>query len=316
VTRALVRLTAAAAALAALAAAWSAPAAAQSPAPTPTPFRVEVDVQMVSITAVVHDKAGRFVSGLTAGDVEVREDGVVQPLAYFHEARGGAEKIPLSVVLVLDTSGSMDKSMRFLQEAASTFVHKMEDGDRALLVSFNNSVKASAEFTPDEDRLDQFIESLQPWGGTSLYDATHYALNRVRDEPGRKAVIVFSDGADTTSQMKEQEVIDYARAVEATVYGIGFRGESGLFARGPRGFLRRLAQETGGDYFFPDKVGELIRVFSGISEELHRHYALAYAPTRTPDGSWRKLDLAVKPPKDKDVTVRIRKGYFAVKRKR
>ena len=150
------------------------------------------------------------------------------------------------MVLVLDASGSMRENMHFLQEAALAFVYKLTDVDEALVVQFNESIKGSAEFTGDVARLEQFVEALQAWGGTSLYDAIHYSLGRIKDQPGRKAIVVFSDGADTTSGMKEQEVVDYARAVEATVYCVGIRGESGLMARSPRGFLRKIAQETGG----------------------------------------------------------------------
>jgi VWFA-related protein len=126
-------------------------------------------------------------------------------------------------------------------------------------------------------------------------------------------VVVFTDGADTTSQLKEQDVIDYARAVEATVYSIGFKGESGLFARSPRGFLRKIAQETGGAFFFPDKVGDLIRVFNEISNELKNHYLLAYSPKRAPDGTWRAIELRLA---RKDAEVRVRKGYYAIKHRR
>jgi VWFA-related protein len=206
----------------------------------------------------------------------------------------------------------MKNNLHFLQEAAITFVQKLEDKDRALVVQFNEGIKASAEFSGDTERLEQLVEGLQAWGGTSLNDAIHYALNRVRDEPGRKAVVVFSDGADTTSSLKEDEVIDYARAVEATVYSVGIRGESGLQARSPRGFLRRIAKETGGAFFFPDRVGELIRIFSGISDELHNHYLLAYTPKRPPDGGWRTIEVRVK--KGEGVA-RVRKGYFAIKRR-
>jgi Ca-activated chloride channel family protein len=298
------------------AAAAAGPVLAQAPAPTPTPppFTLEVDVDVVSLAVVVHDKAGRFVSGLGPKDIEVLEDRVPQEVSYFRQAGGtGPDKIPLSVVLVLDSSGSMKNTMHFLQEAAISFVNKLEDVDTALVVSFNEGVKGSAEFTGDLDRLEQFVSALQAWGGTSLYDAVHYGLNRIKDQPGRKAVVVFSDGADTTSQMKEQEIVDYARAVEATVYGIGFRGESGLFARGPRGFLRKVAQETGGAFFFPDKVGDLIKIFSGVSEELHNHYALAYTPKRLPDGSWRAITVKLK--NRPDAEVRVRKGYFAIRKR-
>lgn len=291
------------------------PALAQSPTPVPPPFTLGVDVDVVSVTAVVHDKSGRFVPGLGPKDIEVYEDGVRQEVSYFREASGAQEaKIPLSVVLVLDSSGSMRNSMRFLREAAITFVRKLEDVDTGLVVQFNDTVKGSAEFTGDVDRLENFVESLQAWGGTALYDAVHYGLTRVKDQPGRKAVIVFSDGADHNSSMSEQEVVDYARSVEATVYSVLIRGEQGLLGRSPRGFLRKIAQETGGSFFYPGKVADLIRVFAGISDELHHHYALAYTPRRPPDGTWREIEMRLI--NRRDAQVRVRKGYFAVRRRK
>jgi Ca-activated chloride channel family protein len=285
----------------------------QTPPPTPRPFTLEVETSIVSVTAVVQDKNGAFIRGLGPQDIVVTEDGVKQEVAFFREAKGPGEKIPLSVVLVLDSSGSMKNSMHFLQEAATTFVHKLEEVDKALVVDFNSGVRGSAEFTEDVDRLERFVEALQPWGGTSLYDAIHYGLNRIKDQPGRKALIVFSDGDDTTSSLGEKDVIDYARAVEATVYCVGIRGGAGLVDRGPRGFLRKVARETGGTYFFPEKVGDLIRVFSGISDELHNHYLLGYTPQRSPDGTWREIEVKLN---RKEAQMRVRKGYFAVKRAR
>jgi Ca-activated chloride channel family protein len=317
-----IRPLAAAAAGAALL--WAAPAGTQTPSPSPSPspsaspsirpFTLEVDVDVVSVTAVVHDKSGRFVRGLGPKDVEVFEDGTRQDVSYFREVSGpSAEKIPLSVVLVLDSSGSMRTNMHFLQEAAITFVNRLEDVDKALVVDFNEGVRGSADFTGDTDRLEQFVDALQAWGGTALYDAMHYGLNRIKDQPGRKAMIVFSDGADNSSSIGERELLDYASSVEATVYCVGIRGESGLLARSPRGFMRKLAKETGGDFFFPDRVGDLIKVFAGISDELHNHYLLAYTPKKTADGTWRAIDVRLK---KSDAELRVRKGYFAVKRRR
>jgi VWFA-related protein len=290
----------------------AAPALAQAPPTTRPPVVIEAEVDLVSITAVIHDKAGRFASGLGPKDIHVFEDAVEQQVTIFREAQGGEEKIPLSVGLVLDSSGSMAQSMGFLKEAASSFVGKLEEVDEALVVQFNDSVKGSAEFTGDIDRLDQFIAGLQAWGGTSLYDAIRYSLDRIKDRPGRKALVVFSDGEDTTSTIPESEVVDYARAVEATIYSVGIRGGPGGGSP-PRGFLKRIAEETGGQYFFPDKVGELIRVFAAISAELHRHYLLAYSPKKSPDGLFRKIEVRLE---RKDLEVRVRKGYFAVKRRR
>ena len=301
-------------ALAALvAASGHAAAFAQEPPTTRPPVVIETEVDIVSITAVIHDKAGRFAAGLGPKDIHVFEDGVEQQVTIFREAQGGEEKIPLSVGLVLDASGSMAQSMGFLKEAASSFVGKLEEVDEALIVQFNESVKGSAEFTGDIDRLDQFIEGLQAWGGTSLYDAIRYSLDRIKDRPGRKALIVFSDGDDTTSTISESEVVDYARSVEATIYSVGIRGGGPGGGAPPRGFLRKIAEETGGQYFFPDKVGELIRVFAAISAELHRHYLLAYSPKKAPDGLFRKIEVRLD---RKDLEVRVRKGYFAVKRRR
>ena len=306
------RRAALAALLLALVCAAPGPARSQAP-PPPGPFTFESAVDVVSLTAVVHDKAGRFIHGLGKSDIEVYEDGVRQDVTYFREASGSSgEKIPLSVILVLDASGSMRANMHFLQEAALAFVYKLTDVDQALVVQFNESIKGSADFTGDVPRLEQFVEALQAWGGTSLYDAIQYALNRIKEQPGRKAIVVFSDGADTTSTLKEQEVVDYARAVEATVYCVGIRGASGLMARSPRGFLRKVAQETGGSFFFPDHVGDLIKVFNGISDELHNHYALAYSPRRPPDGMWRDIEVRLN---RKDAAIRVRKGYFAVRRR-
>jgi VWFA-related protein len=291
------------------------PARAQEPAQAPPrpqvkPFTLEVDVDVVSVTAVVFDKSGKPLRGLGPKDVTLYEDGVKQEVSYFREASSAgdpSERVPLSVVLVLDTSGSMKEHMHFLQEAVLNFVYKLEDVDSALVVSFNESVKGSAEFTGDTDRLERFVEGLQAWGGTSLYDATQYALGRVKDAPGRKALVVFTDGADTTSTLQDKDVVAYARSVEATVYCIGFKGP------GSRGFLHRIAADTGGQYFSPDKVGELIKVFNEISSELKNHYLLAYTPSRPADGSWREITLKVDRP---DAQVRLRKGYFAIKRRR
>jgi Ca-activated chloride channel family protein len=238
---------------------------------------------------------------------------VPQEVSYFREASSEgdpSERVPLSVVLVLDTSGSMNESLHFLQEAVLNFVYKLEEVDTALVVSFNESVKGSAEFTGDTDRLERFVEGLQAWGGTSLYDAIEYSLERIRDQPGRKALIVFSDGADTTSSMEDKQVVEYARANEATVYCIGFKG-SGPFGA-PRGFLRRIASETGGQYFSPDKVGELIKVFNEISDELKNHYLLAYTPKKAADNTWRAIQLKVNRP---GTEVRVRKGYYSIARR-
>jgi VWFA-related protein len=294
---------------------WAASAAAQAPSPSPAPYTLEVGVDIVSVTAVVYDKAGQVIHGLGPKDVTLLEDGVPQDVSIFREATGGEEKVPLSVVLVLDTSGSMKGNLPFLQEAATSFVYKLQDVDAALVVSFNESVKGSVEFTKDPDRLEKVISGLQAWGGTSLYDAIRYGIDRIKGQSGRKALVVFTDGEDTTSSTPKRDVIDFARATEATIYTLGIRPGSGPGAGGGpnKGFLKEVAEETGGEAFFPDRVGDLIQLFAAISAELHNHYLLAYVPKRAPDGTFRKIELRVDRP---DAQIRVRKGYFAVKYRR
>jgi Ca-activated chloride channel family protein len=286
------------------------PVAAQEPSPTPRPpLIIGAEVELVAITAVIKNKAGQPVRGLGMKDVVVLEDGVPQELTYFREM-GEGERIPLSVVMVLDTSGSMKRTLPFLQEAAVTFLSRMEPGDKGLVISFNNGVRSSVEFTDDVDRMISFVEGLQAWGGTSLNDAIHHGLNRVRDATGRKAVVVFSDGDDTTSSLGEKDVVAYARAVEATVYTIGFEGNGST----PQGFLKRVASETGGQHFFPKDVGDLIGAFRAIAGELSSHYAFAYGPKRSADDTYRQIEVRLKEPRD-GVSVRVRKSYFAAQRR-
>ncbi len=283
---------------------------AAKPLQEPATPVIMVDTYVVSANVVVFDSAGRFAKGLTAADVEVVEDGVPQEISFFREATDRAEnRIPLSVVLALDTSGSMKRNLRFLKEAATTFVNKLEDVDTVMVVQFNSSIKGSAEFTDDVDHLDRFIEGLEAWGGTSLYDAVHYALTRVMNRGGRKAVVVFSDGADHDSVLSDDDVVAFAQGVEATVYSVAIEGESGS-----KEFLKRVARESGGAYFSPGEVRELSAVFSGIANELHNHYHLGYAPKLPPDGRWRAIEVRIM--NRKGLEVRTRKGYVARKPRR
>lgn len=277
----------------------------QSPAPTPPPLVISAEVEVVSVPTLIFDRAGRFIEDLKKEDVTILEDGVPQEISFLGRSTGD-DRIPLAVALALDTSGSMQDNIAFLREAATFFTGKLEEGDQALIVQFNETVKSSAEFTEDTDRLDSFVGGLRAWGGTSLFDAIHYGLERLRDRPGRKALIVFSDGEDTTSIVQKESVIAMARAVEASVYAVGVGNP-------PKGFLKQISQDTGGAFYFPDKVGELIEVFDTIAKELRNNYLIAYSPKRNADNTYRKIEVRVSRP---GASVRVRPGYFAQKKRR
>ena len=282
-------------------------ASPQDPAQRP-PIVIGAEVQIVSVPVLVFDKGGRFIPDLKKSEITILEDGVPQEITYLANSTGD-DRIPLSLALTLDTSGSMQPSIAFLKEAATYFTGKLEASDQALVVSFNESVKSSSEFTDDTERMDSFINGLQVWGGTALYDAVLYGLDRLRDRPGRKALILLSDGDDSgASQANKAQVTAVAKSLEVSIYSVGIQGFDT-----PKGFLKNLAEDTGGAYYFPNKVSELIKVFEAISKDLKNNYLVAYSPTRPADNTYRKIEVRVKRP---DATVRVRPGYMAAKKRR
>ena len=276
--------------------------------PQRPPLIIGAEVEVVSVPVLVFDRAGRFVPDLRKEEIQIFEDGVLQEITYLGMSTGD-DRIPLSIALTLDTSGSMQPSITFLKEAATYFTGKLEASDQALVVQFNESVKSSSEFTDDTDRLDSFINGLQVWGGTALYDAVLYSLDRLRDRPGRKALILLSDGDDNgASRASKSQVTAMAKSLEVSIYAVGIQGFDT-----PKGFLKNLAEDTGGAYYFPSKVGELIQVFEAISKDLKNNYLVAYSPKRAADNTYRKIEVRIARP---EVTVRVRPGYMAAKKRR
>ncbi len=271
------------------------------------PIIIGAEVEVVSVPVLVYDKAGRFIGDLKKEDIQILEDGVPQEITYLANSTG-EDRIPLSITLTLDTSGSMQPSIKFLKEAATYFTGKLEGSDEALVVQFNESVKSSSEFTDDTDRLDAFINGLQVWGGTALYDAVMYSLDRLRVRPGRKALLLLSDGDDNSSAAGKAQVTALAKSLEVSIYSVGIQGFDT-----PRGFLKNLAEDTGGAYYFPNKTSELIKVFEAIAKDLKNSYLVAYSPKRAADNTYRKIEVRVNRP---EVTVRVRPGYMAAKKRR
>jgi VWFA-related protein len=285
-----------------------APSVARSAQDPQPPLVIGAEVEVVSVPVLVFDKAGRFVPDLRKQEIQILEDGVPQDITYLASSTGH-DRIPLSIALTLDTSGSMQPSIAFLKEAATYFTGKLEASDQALIVQFNESVKSSSDFTDDTDRMDSFINGLQVWGGTALYDAVLYSLDRLRDRPGRKALILLSDGDDNgSSRATKSQVTAMAKSLEVSIYSVGIQGFDT-----PKGFLKNLAEDTGGAYYFPSKVSELIRVFEAISKDLKNNYLVAYSPKRSADNTYRRIEVRVARP---EVTVRVRPGYMAARKRR
>lgn len=273
------------------------------------PFRIQIQVEAVDLGVAVTDDRGRFISDLTAADFEIREDGVPQRITFF-----AAEAAPVTIIILLDASQSMRASLDYVKEAAATFVDRLWEGDRAMIGEFNDRVRFSGEFTEDRHRLTSSIMALRPLGPTALYDASILALERLHfADAERRALLVFTDGDDTRdmgfgSEANSGDVIEASRLTDAVVYTIGFVGRGG---RVNRGFLRRLAEETGGRALFPDRTGDLIASFSRIEADIHAQYRLAYVPTNAEQaGEWRRIEVRIR---DRpDLIARTRNGYYAV----
>jgi Ca-activated chloride channel family protein len=284
------------------------PAAAPGQVPA---FRAGIDV--VSLTITVTDPAGRFVSGLAPDEFHVFEDGVAQEVAFFSRT-----SLPIALALLLDTSISMEERMTTAQNAAIGFVRRLQPHDLAELVGFDRDVRVLQGFTGDQATLERAIRSTRAAGSTSLYNAVYIALRELskhrassEKDVRRQAIVVVSDGEDTSSLVGYDEVLDLARRSETGIYTIGLKSKAEVTDKAFKQaefVLRQLAQETGGRVFFPGRIEDLAGVYSRIADELASQYVLGYTsknPKR--DGAWRRITVQVD---RQGATARTRQGYF------
>lgn len=266
-----------------------------------TGYAERVDVDAVQVTVTVTDADGRFVAGLPASAFHVSEDGVPQSLSAFL-----SDEIPLEIVMALDVSQSMTPAIPALKRSAKAFLGALRPSDQVTLLAFNDNIFTLARRSTDPAGRTRAVERLAPWGGTALYDVVLTALTMVGRQPGRRALVVFTDGEDQSSVATLQQVHDRLERSDAVVYTIGLgRGtrEGAL-----KQILEQLASASGGRAFMTEQAERLERAFSQILDELGHQYLLAYSPTNTKrDGTWRKIDVSV----DGGHTVRARQGYRA-----
>lgn len=279
----------------------------------PPAFRARVD--LVSLSVTVTDAAGRYVSDLTEDDFVVIERGQPQQLRFF--ARTG---VPLALALLIDTSASMEQMLPTAQDAAIGFVRQLTASDVATIIDFDSRVQTAQAFTNDTSALEEAIRRTAAGGSTALYNAVYIALRELtklipQDEPHaprRRAIVVLSDGDDTSSLVTFDDVLDLASRSDTAIYTIGLAQRETVGTRKvPEGafILRRIAQQTGGRAFFPQHVKELAGVYGDIRNELASQYSLAYeSANAASNGEWRQVSVRVSRP---GVMVRTRPGYFA-----
>jgi Ca-activated chloride channel family protein len=289
-------------------------AAAQTPQPPQVPFRAGVDV--VSLNVTVTDGTARYITDLAQDDFNVFEDGVKQDVTFFSRTN-----LPIALALLIDTSASMESKLPTAQEAAVGFAKRLRAQDLAEVIDFDSRVVVLASFTNGVSDLEQAIRKTSAGGSTSLYNAVYIALKDLKkvvaknsEEIRRQALVVLSDGEDTSSLLPFEEVLDLAKRSETAIYAIGLRSPDGP-GTATKGFkeaefvLRQFAQETGGRSFFPSQLSDLANVYGQISDELSSQYTVGYTSRNARrDGSWRRVIVRVNRP---NLTSRTKLGYFA-----
>ena len=311
----IVRALAAGAAVAVIVSTGPAPGlTAQSAAQNQKPEIFKAAVDLVSLNVTVVDNQNHYLTDMTEGEFSVFEDGAKQELTFFNRT-----SLPIALSLLMDTSASMESRLPIAQEAAIGFARKLRPQDLAQLVDFDSRVEITQDFTNNVAALEKAIRATAAGGSTSLHNALYISLKELakikaksQDEVRRRAIVVLSDGEDTSSLVSYEEVLDLAKRSETAIYAIGLQPRETTQSKGFREaefVLRQFAQETGGRAFFPARVEDLKDVYGQIADELSSQYSLGYASKNARrDGGWRRVVVQVARP---NAVARTKRGYYA-----
>lgn len=260
-----------------------------------------VRVEVTQVTAVVSER-GRFIKGLPASAFRLLEDGVRQKITHF-----SSEGSPLDLVIAIDVSASMTQAMPQLKNSVKRFLSALSPEDQVTLTAFNDSMfTLTRRDTTPQQRL-RAVDRLAPWGGTALYDVIVRGLQQLSKQPGRRVLVVFSDGDDKSSHSTIAAVEQAVRASDATLFMVALGG--GVRNAVLRSGIERLVDMSGGRALFVERSDQLDGPFAEILEELSNQYLLGYEPTNSKrDGSWRAIKVEL-PSHGYDV--RARQGYNA-----
>lgn len=266
-------------------------------------FVGSVRVEVVELPVVVLDTRGTPVNGLEQTDFSVFEDGSQVEVEGF----GTTQELPLSLAIAVDTSGSMIEDFPKVRQAVRGFTDEvLKPGDQAVLIRFSWDAKVQVSWTDNIKALVGDLDSVTPDGGTSLHDAVVRSLEQFRGRRGRQAVVLLTDGEDTTSRTDWRVAERFAHTMRIPIFSIGLG--VGKLDFGSRKVLNGLAEETGGEAFFPKQVEELPAVYARIAEILKSQYLLWYqSPSDKPPEQFRKIEVTVTMP---EAEVRTISGYY------
>lgn len=272
--------------------------------------KISTEVTLVPLSVIVTDRRGRMVTGLKEGDFHVFEDGIAQRISVFNE-----EDRPVTVGLVLDSSGSMATKRVEVVKAAKEFLESSNPEDQIFVVNFNTTAKLGlpldVPFTGNVEQLEAAVSQAVPEGETALYDAIVLAMEHLKSgSRERKALVIVSDGGDNASMAGLSYVLDLARRSSTIIYTIGIFDE-GQSDTNPK-VLKELARDTGGRSYFPESVEQVPEICRQIALDLREQYTVGYSPTdHKLDGHFRSIRVEVEAPSEGKLIARTRAGYFA-----
>lgn len=308
--------------------ALSGAAAGQKPLPTPVPDETgptKVFEVRLPVTVTEKGKKDNLVKGMSRGDFQIFEDGVQQEVTFFSDEKTNP---PVFVGVLMDTSPSAAGKLAFEKESAKNFIYTVTRlrKDKAAFVTFDHEIKLLQDFTDKLDLLDKAVEKVKKTGSqTALYDAVwQFTDEKLRNVPGRRVIVVITDGDDTFSRADINDAIDIAQRTETTIFGIstkaGFLGtvpgvDAGTVKDKGDKLLSELCEKTGGQVFFTGDMLALERAFTRISNELHSQYLITYRPAnQNLDGRERKIEVRFT---DREKTskykLRTKASYKAIK---
>ncbi len=301
-------------------------ASAQNPTPTPDSDLKTFEVRLpVTVTNRDGKEKDKLVAGMSRGDFLVFEDGVQQEVTFFSDEKTNP---PVFVGVLMDTSPSTAGKLGFSKEAAKNFIYTVTRlrKDKAAFMTFDNEITLHQDFTDKLDLLDRAVDKIKKTGSqTAMYDALwQFTDEKLRSVPGRRVIVIITDGEDTFSRADLNDAIDIAQRTETTVFGIstkaGFLGtvpgvEAGTSKDKNDRFLTELCEKTGGQAFFTGDMIELERAFTKISQELRQQYILTYRPAnQNYDGRERKIEVRFAEPGNlKKYRIRTKSSYRAVR---
>jgi Ca-activated chloride channel family protein len=284
-------------------------------AQTQLPPTFGTGIEVINLSLSVTDPADNYVIDLGRPDFAVYEDGIRQDLEFFTH-----ENLPISMVIMVDTSASMEEKLSVAQQAAIRFTRTLRPVDLAQIVQFNDRATTLQPFTNDLAALEAAILETETSGPTALHNALYISLKDLSKEKNpnqlrRRAVVMLSDGEDTASLVSDDQVVDLAKKSEINIYAISLRPNRPqdrtrqAFSQAEY-LLTALARDTGGRVYFPTSLSELDAVYDRIAEELRTLYSVGYiSSNERHDGKWRRIVVRV--PDRKGISVRHKLGYYA-----